>query len=359
MLSEQFIHYSPVLPGETQDFQDCIDTLELTALKTIGCHYTFCNKQQGNSRVYSKIDWVFGNLCWMTTHGHVEDDYLGAGISDHSPIRIQMCPPPYSNPKPFKLFKIVLNRPDFGRLVDESWQKQTRGTAMVRLWQKLKYVKLGLKNLNSYMASYGQKLIQVRHELELTQISLVINPLYPRLIEMEKQLLEEIRKWSDVETLVLQQKSRANWIKGGDANTKFFHAQVKIRESKNSITSVYDNAGIKVQDPQMVEAEFIRFYSKIMGARAKNLPCPNVAFIKEGPCLTYEQKCRLVVPVTKEEIMLAIKSMPTNKSPGIDGSPIEFFVKNWTVVKLNVVQSIQEFFHPGKCLKPLVVQQLL
>ncbi|KAH0646567.1 hypothetical protein KY284_034451 [Solanum tuberosum] len=291
--------------GETQDFQDCIDTLELTALKTIGCHYTFCNKQQGNSRVYSKIDWVFGNLCWMTTHGHVEDDYLGAGISDHSPIRIQMCPPPYSNPKPFKLFKTVLNRPDFGRLVDESWQKQTRGTAMVRLWQKLKYVKLGLKNLNSYMASYGQKLIQ-------------------------KQLLEEIRKWSDVETLVLQQKSRANWIKG-----------------------------IKVQDPQMVEAEFIRFYSKIMGARAKNLPCPNVAFIKEGPCLTYEQKCRLVVPVTKEEIMLAIKSMPTNKSPGIDGSPIEFFVKNWTVVKLNVVQSIQEFFHPGKCLKPLVVQQLL
>ncbi|KAG5586206.1 hypothetical protein H5410_046640 [Solanum commersonii] len=185
----------------------------------------------------------------MTTHGHVEVDYLGANISDHSPMLIQVCPPPYSNPKPFRLFKIVLNHPDFGRLVDKSWQKQTRGTTMVRLWKKLKYVKLGLMNLNSYMASYGKKLIQARQELEITQRSLVINPLCPRLIEKEKQLLEEIRKWSDVETLVLQRKSRANSIKSGDANTKFFHAQVKIRESKNSITSVYDNASTKVHDP--------------------------------------------------------------------------------------------------------------
>ncbi|KAK6789553.1 hypothetical protein RDI58_013353 [Solanum bulbocastanum] len=119
-----------MLPGETQDFQDYIDMLKLTALKAIGYHYTFCNKQQV--------------------------DYLGAGIFDHSPILIQVCPPLYSNPMPFR----------------------------------------------------------------------------------------------------------------------------------------YKGA--------------------------------NVAFIIEAPCLTYEQKCRLVVPVTKEEIMLDIKSMPTDMSPGINGFPIEF-----------------------------------
>ncbi|KAH0651243.1 hypothetical protein KY285_031360 [Solanum tuberosum] len=127
---------SSVLPGETQDFQACIDTLELTALKAIGCHYTFCNKQQGSSRVYSKIDWAFGNFPWMTAYSHVDTDYLGSGISDHSPILIQSVPPPpNSNPKPFRLFKTVLNHPDFGRLIDEDWQKQVRGTTMERLWQ--------------------------------------------------------------------------------------------------------------------------------------------------------------------------------------------------------------------------------
>lgn len=77
----------------------------------------------------------------------------------------------------------------------------------------------------------------------------------------------------------------------------------------------------------MVEAEFIRFYSKLMGARAENIPCPNIAFIREGPCLTYEQKHRLVVPVTEEDIMLSIKCMSSAKCPGIDGFQIEFFVK--------------------------------
>uniref|UniRef100_M1AKR0 Gag-pol polyprotein n=1 Tax=Solanum tuberosum TaxID=4113 RepID=M1AKR0_SOLTU len=49
--------------------------------------------------------------------------------------------------------------------------------------------------------------------------------------------------------------------------------------------------------------------------------------------------------------MLAIKSMPNDKSPRIDGIPIEFFVKNWTVVESDVVKAIQEFFHTGEMLK--------
>ncbi|KAK6779946.1 hypothetical protein RDI58_022130 [Solanum bulbocastanum] len=57
----------------------------------------------------------------MTTHSNVEADYLGADISDHS--LIQVCPLPYSNPKPFKLFKTVLNHPDVGTLANESGQK--------------------------------------------------------------------------------------------------------------------------------------------------------------------------------------------------------------------------------------------
>lgn len=79
---------------------------------------------------------------------------------------------------------------------------------MEPLWQKLKHVKIGIKDLNTYMESYGQKLLHARQELEITKSSLVTNPLCPRLIEKEKHLLGELRKWSDVETLVLQQKSR-------------------------------------------------------------------------------------------------------------------------------------------------------
>ncbi|XP_049397279.1 uncharacterized protein LOC125861414 [Solanum stenotomum] len=52
----------PVMQEETQAFQDCIDTLQLTTLKQIRWHFTFCNKQHDVNRVYSKIDWVMGNF---------------------------------------------------------------------------------------------------------------------------------------------------------------------------------------------------------------------------------------------------------------------------------------------------------
>ncbi|KAG5590345.1 hypothetical protein H5410_040859, partial [Solanum commersonii] len=116
---------------------------------------------------------------------------------------------------------------------------------MKRLWKKLKHMKIGLKDLNTYMASYGQKLVPARQEID--------------------------------------------------------------------------------------------------GTRDENLPSPNVAFIREGPCLKYENKCSLVIPVTEEVIILAIKSMHVDKSPRIDGFLIEFFIKNWTIVKSDVVKGIQDF----------------
>ncbi|KAG5600974.1 hypothetical protein H5410_032344 [Solanum commersonii] len=110
---------------------------------------------------------------------------------------------------------------------------------MSQLWSKLKALKIGLKDLNTYLASYRQKLQTARQSLEIVQSQIVTQPLNSVLIEQESVLLNDIRKWSLVEEQVLKQKSRVNWIAIGDANTKFFHAQMKIRSSKNTITSVY------------------------------------------------------------------------------------------------------------------------
>ncbi|KAH0689114.1 hypothetical protein KY289_016472 [Solanum tuberosum] len=41
----------------------------------------------------------------------------------------------------------------------------------------------------------------------------------------------------------------------------------------------------------------------------------------------------LIKEVTQEEIIEAIKSMPKEKAPGVDGFPIEFFTGNWDIVK--------------------------
>lgn len=45
----------------------------------------------------------------------------------------------------------------------------------------------------------------------------------------------KIEKWSIVEEQALRHKARATWIECEDSNTKYFHAQWKIRVSHNAI----------------------------------------------------------------------------------------------------------------------------
>ena len=55
--------------------------------------------------------------------------------------------------------------------------------------------------------------------------------------------------------------------------------------------------------------------------------------------------------VTKHEIKTALFSMNPNKAPGPDGMTPLFFQKFWSIVKSDVVQAIQRFFHLGFMLK--------
>ncbi|KAH0655237.1 hypothetical protein KY285_030119 [Solanum tuberosum] len=132
---------SPVLPGETQAFQGCIDTLQLTALRQSGRHFTCCHRQQDGSRVHSKIDWAFRNFQWTVNYGHVEVEFLSPGVSDHSPIVIQVSTRPPSKPKSFGLFKTVLEHPEFEGILTIVWNKRYTGTRMRQLWSKLKAFK--------------------------------------------------------------------------------------------------------------------------------------------------------------------------------------------------------------------------
>lgn len=43
--------------------------------------------------------------------------------------------------------------------------------------------------------------------------------------------------------------------------------------------------------------------------------------------------------------------MPVDKSPGVDGYPVEFFTGQWNIVKHDVLKAVHEFFVTGKMLK--------
>lgn len=105
---------------------------------------------------------------------------------------------------------------------------------------------------------------------------------------------------------------------------------------------------MKITDAKLVEEEFIKVFQTLMGGCAPDLQCANTEVIKKGPCLTLEQQKLLIQPVTNKEIIEAIKDMPKDKAPGVDGFSVEFFTRNSEIVKEDIFEVVQNFFKTNR-----------
>ncbi|KAH0650133.1 hypothetical protein KY284_030045 [Solanum tuberosum] len=71
-----------------------------------------------------------------------------------------------------------------------------------------------------------------------------------------------------------------------------------------------------------------------MGTAVVDLPCPNVDVIRNGPYLSYQQRCLLIIPITDQEIVTAMEG-------------------HCTTVKEDVLCVVRELFTTGKLLKEI------
>ncbi|XP_019259821.1 PREDICTED: uncharacterized protein LOC109237880 [Nicotiana attenuata] len=242
----------PVHPAQTVDFQNCITDLGVGQMNRKGWQFSWCNKKDENERIYSHIDWVFGNVEWLQTYGSIEANYLNPECSDHSPINIE-------------------------------------GHCMYEVWQKLKLVEAETKQLNKEYSSLEGRIMNLKQKLGEIQDKLAQDLFNSSLINEEKEILVEMDKWGTIHERVLQQKSRATWIFSGDSNTRFFHAHMKARQARNRISSIQNEQGVLITDPKLIEQEFLQFFRKLFSTAAEELPCINTTVVRNGPCLTIEQ----------------------------------------------------------------------
>ncbi|XP_049365804.1 uncharacterized protein LOC125830665 [Solanum verrucosum] len=92
----------------------------------------------------------------------------------------------------------------------------------------------------------------------------------------EKQCKVELERWINIEESILMQKSRVQWLKLGDANTLYFHACLKSRQSQKQITQLMSLEGIVLSSGSQVEGEITKFYKQLLGSAATSLPVVDI-----------------------------------------------------------------------------------
>ncbi|KAL9668794.1 hypothetical protein QQ045_006334 [Rhodiola kirilowii] len=212
------------------------------------------------------------------------------------------------------------------------WLKHAEFAEVIWSWSKRNFGKV-----KENIARLKKELNEVK-ESERTE----------EVVLQEAKLSSELDEWLLREELFWKQRSRVDWLREGDRNTRFFHMRASKRRKVNMIDrlKINDNEWIS-GDEDLCEAVVKHFGGIFKTSRDSSIG--QLMHLMEGISsrLSDEMKRNLTAPYSELEIQDALFQMASTKAPGLDGFSALFYQKHWEIVKDTVVGSVMHMLREG------------
>lgn len=136
------------------------------------------------------------------------------------------------------------------------------------------------------------------------------------LIKLKRRLKKQ---WMEVlmqEEIMWMQRSRVDWLRFGDCNTKFFHTTTLVKRRCNKILMLKDSEGAWIEDAVRLKKKAVDYYSQLFKSEGRG----EAGFIRgEFPRIEASTVDALEVECTEDEVLRALRKMGPYKAPGLDG----------------------------------------
>jgi hypothetical protein len=170
----------------------------------------------------------------------------------------------------------------------------------------------------------------------------------------EEELQAELEERKKKEEILWRQKSRVQWLKEGERNTKFFHRAMVHRRYINRITQLEDAQGNPIREHNQIVEELTNYYKELLTETNVDRKATIEKITRHIPTLvTQEKNEALMRPITQEEVDHAVKEMAPGKVPGPDGFTTDFFHHCWDMIREEVWQVVEESRTSGQVLSAL------
>jgi hypothetical protein len=116
------------------------------------------------------------------------------------------------------------------------------------------------------------------------------------------------------EEMMWLQRSRINWLREGDRNTKFFHSKAVWRARKNRIKKLRDDNGAWQDNVQVMGQMATNYFKNLFEADASIVPDPVLELFEEK--ITAKKNEKLCMEFTDREIADALFQIGPLKAPG-------------------------------------------
>ncbi|KAJ0262185.1 hypothetical protein HA466_0051620 [Hirschfeldia incana] len=334
-------------------FGECLGDLGLFDLPFTGPKYTWTNKRPAEP-IGKKLDRCLVNGAWILQFPSSYCEFSAPEFSDHSPCHIHLLsPPPSFGSRPFRFFNLLTKNSQFLDVVKGSWlMAGSRAFTLRDFCFKLKSMKRPMKTLHRDNYSDIEKRVQAA-EASLNSAQLIAlddpTPINVQVEVWAKDLWISLRL---AEESFFRQRSRVKWLGEGDFNTPFYHGMMTIRNALNAVKQLIRDDGTTTNSLQEVHALAVEYFEGILCTiRGRFWPA-----LPEFLDVIIERKCPLPVqdecllPYAPELIVSCLQKMKSNKTPGPDGFPAEFFRAAWNVpgqiVNFNYCHSLPQSHRP-------------
>jgi exonuclease III len=283
----------------------------------------------------SRIDYIFAPLNFMY---HILDSKINPSVySDHSIVQLTLSTWEQKNPGRgyWKLNTLLLKDIEYvtaiNALIDECETTYSNMSNKGLLWD---VVKMRIRSHTISHAAHKAKLNR-QHEKELiSELQNLEDTVSCHPTEEAKQRLitakNELEQLNNERTRGHQIRARCMYVELNErSNSYFLNKEIAAAQTKCISALELDN-GTVVTEPKEILEHQQQFYKELYTQKEQDqkndIDEANSYFLtNDSPHIDDNERQLLDAPIAYEEITSAIKALPSKKSPGSDGFPIEFY----------------------------------
>ena len=144
-----------------------------------------------------------------------------------------------------------------------------------------------------------------------------------------------------------QVRSRVKWVEEGEVSSAFFFRLEKKRSADRWISALRNPNGSIVSSPSDLCASLSGFYSSLFSVSSTDDTARDSLLDNISASLSPSEADCCNGLLTLGECKHALLGMAHGKAPGSDGLPMEFFVKFWDVLGLDLVDVLNSCYLSG------------
>eukprot|EP00253_Pinus_taeda_P011878 PITA_11878 len=322
------------LNKDLEAFTSFIDNVKLVDILPKSGNFTWNNRRGGERLIASRLDRFFISENIILDGITVESDILPTGGSDHWPISLTVAVQSTPRYKPFRFEKLWLDHPNFLELVEKWWSEPLEGNVskMFNLQKKLRNIK---EKINEWNRT-------------------VFGDIFKEKTRIEENLEQIHKDWASGHKTLWKQKSRIQWLREGEQNTKFFHRSALDYRSANKILEIKNKEGEPLKNHHDISALLREHFNSIAQEPHLDREEAIKELLKAIPkSINSDQNWALCREITLGEVEEAVNSMPNDKAPGPDGFTINFYKACWHIVKQEVWDVVEDSRKSGSTLKSI------